>query len=561
MPDFEIQTQQQGSWVTQTTTQEKDTALEIAKKLFGNKACTGVRVMQSVVQPSGNFITTEVMCETRVVKVGATIRSSAIDWAPPPCQSLDEYYHTDSRRLIGRVMRDYCDKMVVTPTELLYSVKESLRLQDRGTLIPEAIDKVAAVQAGEGGDARARAADISDTIEKMISRSRKADKLSLPKIGDSFSETIAACKKIETQGEDPTFAAMTALARELSTVRNWLGKLYRLCRLAEKDQNDPESLRMLDGVIGDCLAGAVIQDILGYQENLGKALVGMLDIAEGKFIPEKSDAGVAAGIITTLCGVGKLPTSKQSLIDRIHRQLITGGSLNRGNPENEPEEFKRVLERLVRPTGLYCGPETAEALTVRYGRMVERGGASGRNISLTKVFFTIPDRTSSIHYLCDIARTCYAEDCADTIADKCGNILNIRSFADLCHQGTGVKERLVRLASARKAVAGAVFPETTKAQMIGHLDMLLDRFIVDGHMLDKLDSPSAPLRERAMALGQFCSTGIIPPGKTLERFRERLAALMAPPDFEAQFLAASQDPEQGHKALHMLKTLLDKKTN
>ena len=559
MADYEIQTQQQGSWVTQTAATDKEAALATAKKLFGNKACTGVRVVQNILQPDGKFISTEIMCETRVVKVGQTIRSCQIDWAPPACTALDEYYHTDSRRLMARVLRDYCDKMVVTPTELLYNVKEALRLQDRGTLIPEVIDKVAAVQGSDSTEAKIRAAEMNEIVEKMISRMRKADKLAIPKVGDSFAATIAACKRIETQGEDVTYVAMTALTRDLSTVRNWLGKLYRLCMLANADKDDPGALSLLDGVIADCLAGAVIQDILGYQENLGLALVSMLDIAEGKFVPEKSDAGVAAGIITTLCGKGKMPISKQSLIDRVHRQLITGASLNRAAPEKEKDEFKRVVERLARPNGLYNGPETAEAITVRYGRMVERGGVSGRIISFNGVFFGMPDRTSSIHYLCDIARTVYAEDCAEAIGEKFDTVKNIRSFNDLCRQGMGVKERMQRLASARKAIVNSIFPDLVKSQLTNHLDFLLDRFVNEGQMLDKLDAPNGPVKDRALLLAQFCSSGILPPGKTLERFRDRLAALIAQPEFDARFMESSADKDQAQKSLHALKNLVAKK--
>ena len=559
MADYEIQTQQQGNWVTQTTSVDKDIALATAKKLFGNKACTGVRVMQSIIQPDSSFITTEIMCETRMVKAGQTIRSCQIDWAPPPCTSLDEYYHTDTRRLMGRVLRDYCDKMVVTPTELLYCVKEALRCQDRGTLIPEAIDKVAAVQVADSADTRARAAEISQFVDQIISRARKPEKLALPRLDKSFAAAIAACKKIETQGEDPIYIAMSVLAKDLSTIRNWLGKLYRLCKLAEADMDNLESLRLLDGVIADCLAGAVVQDILGYQESLGQALIGMLDIAEGKFVPEKSDAGDAAGIITTLCAKGRLPASKQCLIDRVHRQLVTGGPLNRSDPNKEKDEFKRVVDRLVRANGLYCGPETADSITVRYGRMVEKGGVSGRIISFNAVFFGMPDRTSSIHYLCDILRTVYAEDCADAIAEKYDTIQNIRSFSDLCRAGMGIKERLQRLASARKAILGSIIPDAIKPRLVAHLDHLLDRFITEGQMLDKIDSPTGAVKDRAMALAQFCSSGILPPGKTLERFRERLEALISQPDFDARFVQGIADAAQAQKSLAALKNLAAKK--
>jgi len=527
--------------------------------LFGNKACTGVRVMQNTTRPDGSIVESEIHCETRTIKVGETIRSSQIDWAPPPCIKFEEFYNSTSRRLVGRVIRDYCDKMVVTPTELIYNIKEASRLEDRGSLIPGAIDKIAALQgAGDVAEVKTRTVDITKNVDLMISRARRADKLALPRLDKSFSAALSAAKKIETKGEDPTYVGMVVLARDLSTIRNWLGKLHRLCKLAEIDKDDPHALSLLDGVIADALAGAVVQDILGYQANLGQAILAMIDLAEGKLVPEKSDAGDAAGIINILCGQGKLPAAKQSLLERAHRQISGTSPLSRNNPDREKDEYKALVERLVRPNGLYSGPETAEALTDRYGRLIEKGGVAGRIASFSGVFFGIPDRTGSIHYLCDIARTNYAEDCADAITEKFDTILNLRSFGDLSRQGLSVKERMQRLTSAYKAICTSVFPDPVKAKLTTHLDYLLDRFVIDGQMLEKMDAPNGPIKDRALVLAQFCASGILPPGKTLERFRGRLAALVAQPDFDARFIEGTPDKDQAQKSLNALKQLLAK---
>jgi hypothetical protein len=559
VPLFDVQTQREGTWVTQVSGEDKEEALETAKRLFGNKACTGIRVMQTVTKADGVIVETEIYSETRMVKVSDAIRSSKIDWAPPPCTNMEEFYGSTSRRLIGRVLRDYCDKIVVTPTEILYNIKEALRLEDKGGLIQGAIDKIAALQGGTNpARVKKRNEALTQTVEQMISRARKADKLALPKISNSFAAAMVACTKIETQGEDTTYVAMSVLARDLSAIRNWLGKLHRLSKLADQDQDNPVALAILDGVIADCLAGAVVQDILGYQINLASAILAMIDLSEGKLVPEKSDAGDAAGIINRLCGQGKLPETRQSLLERAHRQLSGTNPLSRNDADRERDEFKRVLDRLVRPNGLYSGPETAEALTLRYNRLLEKGGVSGRRAAFNGLFFLIPDRTGSIHYMCDLARTLFAEDCAEDIVEKYDTILNLRSFMELGRQGLGIKERMQRLTAAHKAIAASTFPDDIKAKLMGQLVGLLDRYVNEVQMLDKIDSPTAPVKDRAMILVQFCSAGMLPPGKTLASFRERLKNLTSQPDFDTQFVSATADPEQAQKALLTLKQLLIK---
>ena len=560
MISYDIQTQQQGNWVNYTSAEDKESAVETAKRLFGNKACTGVRVVQIQPQPGGKNIETEILCETRTVKVNDIIRFSQIDWVPAPCSSLDDYYGSTSRRLMARIFREYCDKMVVTPTELLYSAKEAARIQERGTLVGDAIAKVAALQTGENAAAaKVRIEEINKAMEQMLSRARKADRLNIPGIQDRFSKAMAAARTIETQGEAASYVAMVALARDLSAIRDWLGKVYHLAKLAEADADHPEALAALDGAIADSLAGSVVQDILGPQPHLAAAIIAMLDLAEGKLVTEKSDAGRAGAIINHFCGLGNFPQTQQSLIDRAHRQLATGGPLNRADPGKEKDVFFQVRDRLMRPGGFYCGPDTAEALTLRYGRMVEAGGQTGRKAAFNGVFFSMPDRAAAIVYLCDMARTQFAKDVAGEIIEKFDTVMNCRSLLDLTRQGLAPKERMQRGTQAYQALAQSVFPPAIKAKLTQHLDVLLDRVNIELKLLEGLNATGVSAKERALALAQFCAPGTLPPGtKALARYRDALLAQLAEPGFDQAFLAESSDAHQADKSLAALRAFAQK---
>ena len=104
----------------------------------------------------------------------------------------------------------------------------------------------------------------------------------------------------------------------------------------------------------------------------------MFDLADGKFPTEKSEAGESAEILNRLFAEKKLPISRACLLDRAHRQIKSPNPLLRNEPSREMEEFKHLLERVLTPTGFISGPETAEAMTVRYSRQIEQGGAAGR---------------------------------------------------------------------------------------------------------------------------------------------------------------------------------------
>ena len=361
--------------------------------------------------------------------------------------------------------------------------------------------------------------------------------------------------------------ARVVLAIDLSTIRDWLGKVCRLTQLAEADQDYPDSITVLDGVIADCLAGSVVQDVLGYQPNLAQAIIAMIDLAEGRLVTEDSDAGKAAAVVNALCGKGMLPETRQSLIDRAHRQLATGGPLNRTATDKERDAFMRVRDRLTKSTGLYAGPDTAEALATRYARMLEAGGQTGRKAAFNGVFYSMPDRAASILFLCDYARTSLAEDCADDIAEKFDTILNIRSVAEMTKPGQNaapgpqlsVKDRLQRVTNAHTAIVQSELPDRPKAMMAAHLDGMLDRFVTENQMPEKLAASKTSVKDQAMALAQFCGSGVLPKGgKAISRFVEPLAALIARPDFESSFVAGAPDAQQAERSLRAFQMFVSK---
>jgi hypothetical protein len=533
MADYDVQTLREGRWVTETTCPDEPDARETATRLYANKACVGVRIMRVTIRPDRSVVETEIHCETRKIKLDETIRISPLESAPPPCTTLDEYYGSASRNVIGRILRAYCDKIIVTPTEILYDIKEFKRVQDRDTLMTNSVDKVASLQVkGDEAAVKARVDDIWKMLDAIASRARKADKLNLPTIKDRFSEAITALNGIETMGEDVDHLAMVVLAKDLAGCRTWLGKLARVVRLAAAE-TDASALARLDGVLAEVLIGAVLQDVLGDQRSLAQAIICMVDLAEGSMSVEFSEAREIAAIINTLMATNRMTACRQVLIERAHRQLASTAPLSRLDPSKEEEEFKRVMLRLLKPNGLYWGPDTAEALTDRYARLVTKGGIVGRQAAIDGVFAALPDRATAVLYLCDLARTPYAKDCAPKIADKFETVLNTRAFADMTGRNTEPKERMRRLALAHRGILASVFPKAFKDRVATHLDALFERYLVGEKVLDRLDS--GPVRERAVRLAQFCGSGMLPDGRSLAAVRARLAALLAQPDFDAQF--------------------------
>ncbi len=554
---FEVQVMRDGRWMMQSVTDAEEGARAAATKLLADKRCEGARIVRNWHRSDGRMVENEVFCETRTIRDDGPVRIVPVDTAPPRCEAAADYYALDSRMLMGRIFHTYFEKTFVTPTEVIHNFRELKRIQDKDSLVPSAVDRVATLQTRDcGQDSKARRDEIFKSIEQMAGRARKAEQAPLPKLNGRFGACIEA---IPAAGgaEERDYLALVVLSRDLVNTRNWLGKLERLCKLAVEEP-DPHAIELLDGVIADVLGANVVQEILGWQHNLGHAIRSMLDLADGRLATDKSDAGEPAELLNRLLAEGKLPASRHCLVDRAHRQLRSASPLSRTNPAKEVDEFKAVLARMLTRSGLYNGPETAEALTSRYSRLMEQGGAAGKRAAIATTFRAMPDRATGVIYLCDLARSDYAVDFADDMAAQFDLVFAARRLSELCLPTLPAKERMLRATTAHRAVAASPYPTDLKAKVTGHVDSVLERYLVDEQVIEKLDRQDSPLRDRAVRLVQFCAAGVLPEGKALTRARSRILELLRQPNFDARFVEGITDAVAAQTALRDFHKLLVK---
>lgn len=554
---FEIQVLKEGRWVTETVRYKEDEARALAKKYLADKKCEGAKIVRNWLRADGTMDETEIFSETRTVKDDGDVRIVQIEDADSKCEAPADYYGNDARGVMNRVFRNYLEKAFITPTELLHNYKELKRIQDKDTLVPSAVDRVAFLQTKDGDkDSKTRREEIFKSIDQMSVRAMRADKVQLPTLNGRFSDVMKRAKELGGDG-DGEYYAMVVLSRDLVNVRNWVGKLDRLCRLAV-DEGDPQCIQMLDGVIADVLGANVVQEILGWQPGLGAAIGRMLDLADGTMPTEKSDAGESAEMLNKLFAEKKLPASRLCLIDRAHRQIASPNPLYRSDTSKEPEEFKKLLMRLLTPSGLYAGPESAWALTTRYTRMVEQGGAAGRRASIASVFRIMPDRAYGCIYLCELAKTDFAAEHMADIVEQMEAVFQTRTIVDLCVRTLGPKDRMQRATFAHRAAQAAPLAADVKKRLGEHIDSVLERYLIDEQIIEKLDHPDSALRDRAGRLVQFCAAGVLPEGKAMTRARQRILTLLRQPNFDAHFVDGITDPAKAQKALRDFHQLLVK---
>lgn len=449
---------------------------------------------------------------------------------------------------MGRLFRNYFASITATPTEVIHNYRELVRMQDKGHLVRQGVDLVADLQATKAGlDSGERRADLLRCVDEMTGRAGAIAGVRLPAITGTFGELLASLMTPPVM-EDPEYLAKTVLARHLLDIRNWGGKLVKLCDLIQQER-DPRATEMLDGVLADVLGTDIIQDLIGYQPTLGAAICAMLDLAAGTLWEAPAGAHSFVTPLNALFAAQRLPLSRRCLIQRAHRQLRSGHALHPRDPGEEMIEFRRVLLRLITPEGLLDGAVTAEAITTRFARTGEQGGRTGRLAAVTAAVAAMPEMATGILYLCALS---HCEDAGELMAVMCElleRLAAVGSIAELGQAAQPAMELMRSVTRAFNALTASHFPVQVRDRAIARLDDLLEDYVVTERIVEKVDRPGLHLRERARLLIRFCGSGLLPEGKALRRARTNSLGLLRQPNFDEQFLEGISDPREAEATL------------
>ncbi|MBF0374144.1 MAG: hypothetical protein HQL39_12090 [Alphaproteobacteria bacterium] len=554
---FEIQLFKDDHWVVHELKDSEKPARDMAAKLVANKKVRGVRVVRNWERSDGS-VTESVIFEKLKEAEEEDARIVAIDEAPV-CQQPNDYYALSSRMTVNRLLRRYFDQAILTPTELMHNYRQIKKVQELDSLYPSAIDRVATLQTSDGaGDSRQRRDELFRTFDQMASRAREAERRRLPELGADFGEVVA---KLERCGspDDQDYLSLVVLSADLVNNRSWLAKLERVAGLMN-DALPSHPLGLLDGAAADLIATpAITEDMLGLQPNLATTLIRLIDLAEGSYSNDNVDPDAAMPKINRLIGEGRLGCCREALVDRIRRALRSAQPLNKNEPSHEKECFKQVAQRLCTPTGLFGGPSTAEALTLRFGRSLEEGGRGGRNKAIQGCIAALPEARFRFVYLLDLAGSEMGAEFLDDIVGHLNYLVGHRDINRISPRGRPPRERMLHLTAMHRAALESKLPEAEKARIADLIDEALCQFLLREGIIEKLDDKSSPLRVRANHLVNFCAAGVLPErGRSSKLARERVLTHLRAPNFDAIYTEGIATDEGRQKALRAFHQMLIK---
>jgi len=552
--EYEVQVLRNDRWSTEATRRGEAGAKQHANELLGDKKCAGVRVIGNTINRDGSITERVVFEQTQAVNGEKAIQINPVSVAEPHCNRPRDLFAMESRALFNRIFRSYLEEITLTPTEVMHNYREIQRLNDRDSLVQSAVSLVAKLQtAGTDQSLRDRQDEIYALLEQMEARAKAAENRELPPLRPLFSKTMAEVAGLDAS--NPDYLAMVVLARELSGINSWIGKLDKLCKLISVETG-PQAILMLDTVIADVLGANVIQEILGWKRSLGSAIVSMLDLADGILEIDKSEAADMVKQLNQLFSNGALPVSRQVVVERALRQLRSKAPLYQADPAREMQEYQLVLARLLQPGSILAGAQAVEALTERSTQFVEQGGATGRKAAINATYKALPDPARGVMYLAELTNTGFAEAHMNDIIEQMDTVFSVRVIDDLCRHSKSRKDRMVSATGAYNVIETSTLPEAVKQQVTKHIDAVLERYLVDEDIINKLDKPQDHIRDRAVRLVKFCGAGVLPNGKALALARKRVVELLRQPNFDVHFVEDIDDPVRAENTIREFHKML-----
>lgn len=462
---------------------------------------------------------------------------------------------------MGVVFRTYLDSMVLTPFEVLHNHKLLRGLLEQSTLVENAMIRVATVQARlPGQEGKARKAALHNAANEMASRAWSAQSAfnAAPK-GRSVVDWLLD----QPDGGSPTgdghFDLCVALAADLAEHRTWAAKIDRIIDLLRSDRAEGKLLPILDSALADVLgSGVALQEIVNIAAATpGELLVGQCKLVLGTTAAVGMTGPSREAVLNGVFRQGRIPYARAAVIDRVRRQLRSPAPLGRGSPAQEGEYLRESMGYLLAPSGVVGGAGMAEAVTLRYSRRLEQGGASAFRRSIIGVCEMQSDLFSRVNYLAAVSRCAAAErhisEITDGLESALGNELLIESAVLQNADMTALKGSMDAM---QRSIRAAALPAETKAKLCGRAEHAVDVYVQSGRMIQRIKQLEPALRRRAIRMAELACSGLVGENGGMPVLRQAIMEIVRLPEFQND-VKGPQSSEMAQIEVRRLYELLD----
>jgi hypothetical protein len=465
--------------------------------------------------------------------------------APTICRTPNDLYASNAKKIIGRLCRDFLDKEMLTPTELLHVTEKQHQYLNRGTDYQAAVQKAAVAQAQAAGQNVAQRVrelyNVVDTAVREGGERLKTNPAS-PIDPPGFAAFVLATRKAElTEARD--FFVNAALAAYLVDAKTWAEKIDRLRKLADAASDASVVLPLVDEVLSEIVEGkTALRELFGPSETLIKFLEMLVEMltapkATGLELPE------AGQQLRDFLSRHPVPETRAALLRQLRRSLENKAPLASGMPPADLNAHLRLLDVLTRAGDAVGGENTVDMLFERLPRVltVETLNAALRPLpriddrlikalEIHRRLATAPGRLQIRQYV-------------DYLYE------NERLLLTLAKEPGAIGQKLQRLTKLHDALVTSGLSGAALTKFAEPVAALQADLIRDTKLFAKIESEAATPAARALLLLDLCAEGAFIQGANLRAAHAQIRRHMQDESFAASLLAGADDKQTQTKRL------------
>lgn len=519
-----------GAWTMLGAHYNRAVAISEAKEILSQGGAVAVRVLKETFdEATGDFQS------VRVFQEGDTADPPTKADAPLkvqlPCFKPEDLYSLHARRTIAQLLRQALSRWRITPTELLHHAGHINRLEQAGTELQHAVQKMAIKHAGATGQpVQQTVVKLNDLVDKAIGRVLRDSKANMfpniRKIG--FPELCASL----AGGQNAIYVLNGAIALHIEGADSWRAKLALILELIE---SSPENGKMrdkvlttIDSLIAEMLSGnAALGDLLGDQKDLGHALLMITDLFLGKI--DLSDKSIANGVrtLSRLFSEGHLLESRIAIANRILKEISSARRLCPSSIDEEIKICRLLANRMVLGQGsLISADEILDAFTTRSKQFV-MGDTVENFLEPCDTAFDRMDKLLDLEE--NIVGTANKRAVGKYFL---GALISPRTEQYFLSADEPIFGRLAKLTNLQRRIRRSNFQENSQESMLEGIDRLAIEMEKRVEMFNSIRYRKISPAEKAFMLLRLLTSDVIPDGKLADTAREIVRQLVRDTSFK-----------------------------
>ena len=469
---YEVQISKEGRWTVAELCGSRDEGMKVAETLLAGGKADAVRVLE---EREGR------RPKTIFEKAGAGRAEKPLTIAPiedsPVCQTPENFFTFESRLTVARLLRQFLDEYGLTAFELLYDSGRLRQIYRHETLYPQALHRLANIQARKTGEKPAARVDfLHRGMMDLMERARDdGDIVRFAAIlKDQGALAMVGAVDHEFKGDRAVYLKGGAVAKLLGEDADWNGKVSLLCVELERGPNG-EALSFLDDALAEILDGSqAIQAIFGAQADLGQALRNLTLLSHGA-CQAKGGRNSCLPKLNAVLGRTRLARSRQIIVGRVERALKGIAPLTKEDPKADREAFVNLVRMLIAPAGFVGGPGISEALTMRARVSLAAGGEDlTPEKAIAEIQKVLPSRAVRLGYLLDLARSPFGQKNLLMVVKALAELMGeLPDLAALFPAGSSRQMQAAVVSDLRRRLDGESIPKDLRDQLARRLERMV----------------------------------------------------------------------------------------